>query len=150
MPGENRDYSLLLQLRVLRFRLFQDGDPGCPSSARWKSSEASQGKCGQSSVHFFSSADQFVTSVIEADFVRSALSDALSRARLSTITVRIWLLGKKSQQAGRHERSPPDQVEVEPSVTEKREAELTIECPGDQSRDRKITDRVDSCSENPC
>src|SRR5262249_5222036 len=74
---------------------------------------------------------------------------ALSRVRLSTITVRIWLLGKKSQQAGRHQRSTPDQVEVEPSVTEKREAELTIECPGDQSRDGKITDRVDSCSENP-
>ena len=77
-------------------------------------------------------------------------SDALARVRLSTITVRIWLLGKQSEQAGGHECSPPDQVEVEPGLTEKRKAELTIECPGDQSCDGKIPDRVDSCSENPC
>ena len=60
------------------------------------------------------------------------------------------MLGKQSEQTGGHECSAPDQVEVEPSLTEKREAELTIKCPRDQSCDGKITDRMDSRGEHAC
>src|SRR5438270_8986916 len=56
----------------------------------------------------------------------------------------------KRKQTRSHERSPPDQVEVEPSLPENREAEPTIERPRDQPRDGKITDRVDSCGEHRC
>ena len=46
--------------------------------------------------------------------------------------------------------APQHQVEVEPRLTEKREAELAIECPRDQPRNPKIADGVDSRCEHPC
>ena len=48
-----------------------------------------------------------------------------------------------------HERSCPDQVEVEPRLTEKCEAELSIDHPSDQPRDCKIGNRVDAGGEHP-
>src|SRR5215469_7195882 len=81
-----------------------------------------------------------------------SLASLLTKNRLlpSTIPSRIWMLGKESEQTGGHECSPPDHVEVEPSLAEKREAELTIDCPRDQPCDGKIADRMDSRGEHSC
>ena len=66
-----------------------------------------------------------------------------------TIPSRIWLLSKESEQTGGHERSSPEQVEVEPGLTEKREAKLAIDRPRDQPCDGKIADCMDSRGQQP-
>src|SRR5271155_3192760 len=48
-----------------------------------------------------------------------------------------------------HERRCPDQIEVEPRLTEKREAELSIDHPSDQTCDRKIGNRMHTRGEHP-
>lgn len=57
---------------------------------------------------------------------------------------------QQREQARGHERSPPDQVEVEPSLTEHCEAEPAIERPRNQACDGKVADRVDSRCEHSC
>ena len=84
-------------------------------------------------------------------YVPIVSGQALIAFLLSTTPFRTSvLLGKQGEQTGSHECSPPDQVEIEPSLTEKSKPELAIECPGDQACNGKIADRVDSCREHPC
>ena len=58
-------------------------------------------------------------------------------------------LYQEGDQTRGHERSCPDQVEVEPRLTEKCEAELLIDHPRDQPCDCKIGDRMDAGGEHP-
>src|ERR1700730_1289431 len=48
-----------------------------------------------------------------------------------------------------HERRCPDQIEVQPRLTEKREAQLSIDYPSEQPCDRKISNRMDTGGEHP-
>ena len=53
-----------------------------------------------------------------------------------------WLQEEREQTGG-HERGSPDQIEVEPCLTKKGEAELTIDYPREQPCDYKIGSRMD-------
>src|SRR5207302_7349390 len=57
-------------------------------------------------------------------------------------------LQEEREQTGGHERGSPDQIEVEPCLAKKGEAELTIDYPREQARDGKIGCRMDQCGEN--
>jgi hypothetical protein len=58
-------------------------------------------------------------------------------------------LYQESDKTRGHERRCPDQIEVQPRLTEKREAEPSIDHPSDQPRDCKISNRMDAGGENP-
>ncbi len=57
-------------------------------------------------------------------------------------------LYKEGDKTGGHERGCPNQVEVEPRLTEKCEAELSIDHPSYQPGDCKIGNRMDACGEH--
>jgi hypothetical protein len=76
--------------------------------------------------------------------VRSIRRDAA--CRVSRRHNRLYQEGDKTRD---HERNSPDQVEVEPCLTEKREAQLSIDHPSEQPSDRKISNSVDPSGENP-
>jgi hypothetical protein len=58
-------------------------------------------------------------------------------------------LYEDGDQTGDHKRSGPHQVDVEPSLTEKREAYFTIDHPCDQPGNRKVASRMDGRGEHP-
>src|SRR6267378_3615951 len=59
---------------------------------------------------------------------------------------RLYQEGDKTR---RHERSSPDQVEVEPCFPQKREAQLSIDHPSEQPSECKISNSVDPVASIP-
>ena len=56
-------------------------------------------------------------------------------------------LHQESDKTRGHQRNCPEQIEVEPRLAEKREPEFSIDQPGDQPRDCKISKSVDAGGE---